>query len=235
MESGDGELLVFDELTPCPYLPGQTARLPHRLPSVLSPRDFDLRLAEGDRRSGPFLYRTQCPNCNACEPIRLDVQKFELHRSHKRTWKRGSSLVRSVVQDPIVDQERIDLFNKHRQLRGLDHDDHEIDENGYANFLVISCCNTIEICYYHEEQLVAVAIADIGETSLSAVYTFYDPEFTAVGLGTFSILRQIELCKMTARKYLYLGYFIGDCQAMRYKGTYRPHERRIGGKWQEFA
>lgn len=234
MESSGAELLVFDELTPCPYLPGQTARLPHRLPSVLSPADFDVRLQNGDRRSGPFLYRTQCPHCSACQPIRLDVAKYQPHRSQVRTIRRGNGLLRSVVQDPLVDEERVALFNKHRDLRGLSHDDREIDEDGYANFLVITCCDTREIAYYHGDDLVAVAIADFGENAISAVYTFYDPEFRGVGLGTYSILRQLELCRESQRQYLYLGYYIADCDAMRYKGTYRPHERRIDGVWQEF-
>ena len=53
-ERGDemycGEIVVFDDEHDCAYLPGRTARLPHRFPlSQLSPGEFDSRLADGDR------------------------------------------------------------------------------------------------------------------------------------------------------------------------------------------
>jgi hypothetical protein len=42
------ERLVYDELTRCPYLPGQTARLPMRLPSRrLTPDELSRRLHAG--------------------------------------------------------------------------------------------------------------------------------------------------------------------------------------------
>jgi arginyl-tRNA--protein-N-Asp/Glu arginylyltransferase len=37
-----------------------------------------------------------------------------------------------------------------------------------------------------------VAITDLMELALSAVYTFYDPDERARGLGTLAILKQIE-------------------------------------------
>lgn len=234
MESSPLELLVFDELSDCPYLPGQIARLPHRLPTALSPEDFDQRLQAGDRRSGPFLYRTRCPQCTACEPIRLDVDRHRLGSSQAKAWKRGNALLEAVVQEPVLDDERVNLFNKHRLLRGLAKDDKELDHDGYANFLVITCCQTQEISYYAEGKLVAVAITDFGANALSAVYTYYDPDFTALSLGTYSILRQLELCRETGRQHLYLGFFIADCAAMRYKGNFHPHERRVNGVWSEF-
>ena len=60
------EIVVFDSPHDCSYLRGRTARLPYRHPlALLTPEQFDLRLAEGDRRSGVYLYRVQCPACRA--------------------------------------------------------------------------------------------------------------------------------------------------------------------------
>src|SRR5436189_2931674 len=157
------EIVVFDTPHPCSYLPGRTARLPYRHPvEMLAPRQFDQRLAEGDRRSGVFLYRTQCPACRACQPIRLDVAKFCPNATQRRMQRRGDQQLTVQIASPLVDQERVRLFNLHRDGRRLAHDDAPLDEPAYAEFLTESCCETLELSYWHNDQLVGVAIADAG-------------------------------------------------------------------------
>ena len=230
-----GEIVVYDRPHPCPYLPGQVARLPHRLPvEPLSPAQFDDRLAAGDRRSGPLLYRPACPSCTACEPIRLDLARFAPRETHRRTKRRGDLWLDVRIHTPIVDSRRIDLFNRHREERGLEHADGPIDEEGYRQFLTETCCESVEFEYRHEGKLVAVAIADLGRTSLSAVYCFYEPDFPGLSLGTYSVLRQVEFCRQTGRTHLYLGFYIADSAHMVYKGLFRPHERLIAGRWTAF-
>ena len=85
------------------------------------------------------------------------------------------------------------------------------------------------------ECLVCVAVTDVLNNALSAVYTFYHPDMKKSGLGVFSILRQIKLCQEMKLDYLYLGYQIDDCKKMNYKTKYYPHERFISGQWQAFA
>lgn len=229
------EVVVSDELHPCSYLPGRVARLPYRHPvRQLLPAEFDQRLAEGDRRTGMLLYRTQCPGCQACEPIRLDVETFRPNATQRREQRRGDALLTVHLGEPTVDTQRVALFNLHRQVRRLDRDDEPIDRDSYASFLVNSCCRTWELTYWHEQRLVAVAICDAGQTSLSAVYCYYDPHFRGVSLGTYSVLRQVEHCRQTGRRYLYLGFFVGQSPHMSYKANFHPHQRRIRGEWRDF-
>ena len=112
------ELVVYDSEEDCPYLPGQAAKMPLRRPlETLSGDQFDERLACGDRRTGFFLYNTQCEGCCACEAIRLPLAEFEMSRSQRRVWRKGQHL-ELRVQTPVVDDERVRLFNRHRRLRG---------------------------------------------------------------------------------------------------------------------
>jgi len=229
------EIVVFDSPHPCSYLPDRVARLPYRRPlERLSPEQFDQRLAEGDRRSGIYLYRTQCPRCRACEPIRLDVDSFRPNATQRRMQRRGDSLLTVKIAPPIIDRQRVRLFNLHRDGRGLATDDWPLDEDGYAEFLTETCCETLELSYWHQDRLVAVAIADAGRTSLSAVYCFYDPAFRLLSLGTYSILRHVELCRATQRRYLYLGFYIGESPHMAYKARFGPQQRLLAGTWQDF-
>ncbi len=229
------EYLIHDEETPCPYLNDLVARMPLRMPTTtLSPEQFDTRLSEGDRRSGPFLYRTNCPTCQACEAIRIDVPRFQANKTQHRVLRRGDKQLSVRIGQPVVDQQRVDMFNAHRHVRGLVGLDREIDEQGYSAFLVQTCCETLEICYHLDQQLVAVAIFDCGRDAISAVYCFFDPRFSRLSLGTYSVLKQIEFCRQWKKRYVYLGYYVRESRHMSYKARFLPHERLIEGCWQKF-
>lgn len=230
------ELIVYDRLQPCPYLPERIARMPLRIPARLLHRsELEQRLETGDRRQGIFLYRTSCPGCHACEPIRIEVAHFVANRSQRRALERGNSRLTVEVADPIADARRVELYNRHKELRGLSSDRDGIDLEGYREFLVVSCCESFELRYMLDGQLIGVALVDRSEEALSAVYCYYDPVLEKLGIGTYSVLKQIELCKSWGLRYLYLGLYISDSDRMRYKARFLPHQRRIDGVWQTFT
>ena len=79
--------------------------------------------------------------------------------------------------------------------------------------------------------LVAVAIADVMENALSAVYTYFDPEYAYKSLGRFAVLLQIEEAQKRGLGWLYLGYWIKDCKKMSYKNEYQPMEYYRNNDW----
>lgn len=231
------ELLVYDENTHCPYLESRVARLPMRLPTrPLTAAEFSERLHAGDRRQGLVLYRPNCPDCSACEAIRLDVETFEPNKTQRRILRRGQQRLRVEIGDPALSADKVALYNKHKIGRELMGEGDPIDETGYGAFLVDSCTESFEIRYVlaNEDRLAGVAIVDRGSDALSAVYTFFDPELTKLSPGVFSILLQIELCKRWGLRWLYLGLFVAECPSMAYKSRYLPHERLLGGRWVVF-
>ncbi len=231
-EASIADFVIYDEAEPCPYLPNRMARMPLR---YLTPQknslDLDQRLSEGERRSGRFVYKTNCEDCNACEAIRIPVADFKPSRSQKRALKKGLGVIETRFISPIVDQQRVDLFNKHRNVRGLCHDGLTIDEGGYRSFLVDTCFDTFEMSYHVDGKLIGTAICDQGENTLSAVYCFYDPEYSHLSIGTFSIMQQIEYCKSKEFEFLYLGFYVEDSEHVLYKQRFLPHERLIDECW----
>jgi arginine-tRNA-protein transferase len=196
--------------------------------------DADRRLALGHRRTGEFVYQTNCPACKACQPIRIETTQFRFSRNHRRTIRRGDLRFHQQIGELVADSARVDLFNKHRQVRGLAKRDADIDIDEYAWGFVRSCFQSFEIGYYLDHQLACIAVCDLGKESLSAVYTFYDPDLRSDSLGTYSILKQIELCQQRGLKFLYLGYFVAQCENMKYKARFLPNERLIDGQWVKF-
>src|SRR3546814_8538138 len=79
--------------------------------------------------------------------------------------------------------------------------------------------------------LLGVAVTDRVERALSAVYTFYDPDESARGLGIFSILRQIAWACDEGLDHLYMGYWIEGHRKMDYTRRFRPLEAFTGRGW----
>ncbi|MBM4375075.1 MAG: arginyltransferase [Deltaproteobacteria bacterium] len=230
------ELVVYDEPGTCSYLKTETWRLPLRLPvRPLTREEFGARLAEGDRRQGRLLYRTACPTCRACEPIRLDVSRFVPTKTQRRVLRKGDAAIEVLLGPPVVDPGRVRLYNAHKNERDLASEDRHTSADGYRTFLGQTCCETFEMRYLVGSELCGVAVVDRADDALSAVYCYWDPARSALSLGTYSILKQLELCRLLGLRYLYLGLFIGACEAMSYKARYLPHERLIDGEWREFA
>jgi leucyl-tRNA---protein transferase len=226
---------VFDESSVCPYLEGKTARMPLSVPSLdVSPQQFDELLAAGYRRSGRFFYRTQCPACQACEPLRIEVSKFQESRSLRRVLRLGEENLRLHVAEPVFDEQRLKLFNRHRAIRKLDRGESPADEFDYRAFLLEAFCQVWELSFWYENQLVAISITDVGKNSLSAVYCFFDPQFSWLSPGTFAILSQLDLARKHGFKWLYLGMFVADNAHLCYKSRFGPHERLVQGQWQAF-
>lgn len=225
-------LLVHDGTSECPYLPGRIARTPMEYPiRPLTADEVDRRLAAGYRRQGMLLYHVDCPDCRACEPIRLHLETFRPNKTQRRVLRRGREFFEVEVGPPEYSDERLALYNRHKFERGLARSDLPMSPEGYRSFLVDRCCDAVELRYLRGGTLAGVAVADRGRTSLSAVYTYYDPTFEALSPGVFSILMQVELCRSLGLSYMYLGLYIEGSEHMRYKGGYLPHERLVDGQW----
>jgi arginine-tRNA-protein transferase len=220
----------------CSYLPSESANLPLHLPTRrLTSDEFDAVLDQGVRRSGYFLYYAACPNCKACEPSRVNVHTFRWRTSFRRVLNRGDRSLAVQISRPRLDEDRLALFNLHRSQRGLGDSETEYYATDYENFLIRTCCSeTLELSFWHEDQLIAVSIVDCGKQSLSAVYTYFDPAYARFSLGTYAILKLLQFAKSTHRIYVYLGMYVAQNAHLNYKARFTPQERFVDGRWLAF-
>ncbi len=204
------------------------------LEGKFEPTRLDRLLECGYRRNGWFFYRTQCPSCQACEPLRLDVARFVESRSMRRAKREGSDKLGIRIAPPTVDADRVNLFNAHRFGRELDRGGEPITTEDYTSFLVNAVCEVWELSFWYGPNLVAISITDVGANSLSAVYCFFDPKYSWLSPGTFAILAQISIAQAMNYQWLYLGMYVQDNPHLCYKSRFKPHQRLIQGQWESF-
>ncbi|MDX1518616.1 MAG: arginyltransferase [Gammaproteobacteria bacterium] len=215
----------------CSYLPGQKAITLFADPNYPKNRKLYSALASiGFRRSGEHVYQPYCKDCSACVPIRIPVHDFRPSRNQKRNWKRNRDLT-CTIRNAEFSPEHFQLYKKYISSRhpggGMDNP----SEAGYMEFLTASWTDSRFIEFRHGTQLVAVAVIDVMENALSAVYTWFDPEQSDRSPGRYSVLYEIELARQYGYSWLYLGYWINQCDKMKYKNEYRPHEYYINNEW----
>lgn len=189
----------------------------------------------GFRRSGKHIYRPHCTNCRACIAIRVPVQSFQPSRSQKRCLQKNSDLT-SIVVDKIDTDEHFNLYEKYIRLRHSDGDMFPPTRNQFQEFLS-SEFGVTEFLEFRDTQntLIAVAVCDQLNNGLSAVYTFFDPEQEKRSLGVFGVLQEIKHTQSLGLPYLYLGYWIKQCNKMNYKTNYRPFQLYVNNQWTMFT
>ena len=216
---------------PCSYLPRNNAQTLFFDPrETVTPPLYQSLTDQGFRRSGSHLYRPHCGSCQACVPTRLPAQEFKLTRSQRRTLKRNRDLT-VRVEEATFTKRHYHLYERYISLRHADGDMYPASEDQYRSFLLSPWSNSLFVSLYKEEQLLSVAVTDQQQHGLSAIYTFFEPTETKRSLGTLSILQQISLCQELELPYLYLGYWIRDCDKMAYKINYRPTELFVNNAW----
>ena len=216
---------------PCSYLDRNNAQTLFFDPrEVVSPQIYQNLTDQGFRRSGSHLYRPHCGSCRACVPTRVPVEQFMPRRSQKRVLKKNSDLhVR--LEAATFSKRHYHLYERYISLRHTDGDMYPASEDQYRSFLLSPWSNSLFVCLYDGERLLSVAVTDEQPRGLSAIYTFFEPNEEARSLGVLSILKQIELCQELGLPYLYLGYWIKDCDKMNYKTQYRPTELFVNNRW----
>ena len=191
---------------------------------------YNHALTRGYRRAGGHVYHPQCPQCRACVPARIAVAEFAPGRTQRRCLERNRDLVCSTVP-ARYSHEYFDLYQRYLDVRhpggGMDHP----DPQDFTRFLYTAWSPTFFLEFRLGGRLLGVAVTDITASGLSAVYTFFDPDEGARSLGSYAILRQIELARERALPHLYLGYWIQNHPKMDYKKRFRPIELLTAEGW----
>ncbi|MDQ2075443.1 arginyltransferase [Marinimicrobium sp. ABcell2] len=216
---------------PCSYLDDREATTLFIDPDAPVDKGLYSQLTElGFRRSGRHLYRPHCANCQACVSCRIPVHDFKPNRNQRRCWRRNQDLTLTFV-DNIRTDEHYTLYADYIATRHQDGDMYPPSRSQYDAFLSSEWGLTRYLEFRQQGRLLGVAVCDQLEDGLSAVYTFFDSREERRSLGVYGILAQVDRAREQGLKYVYLGYWIKQCQKMEYKTQYRPLEMLLNRRW----
>ncbi|ODV98077.1 hypothetical protein PACTADRAFT_185538 [Pachysolen tannophilus NRRL Y-2460] len=161
--------------------------------------------------------------------------------------KCDKSIFYTKFEPPIFTKAKYQLYKKYQMIVHNDEED-EVSEKGFKRFL---CDNPFPLkyiakdqdwellnnwqknqqtklfigpvheCYYINNKLAAIAVLDILPNSISSVYFIWDPDYSSWGLGNLSGLRELCLTERLNKNWYYLGYYIQDCEKMKYKKKFK--------------
>ena len=184
----------------------------------------------GFRRSGNHVYRPHCPNCGFCIPVRLPVNEFKPNRSQRRNLKENIDISFTESKAEFNDAHYV-LYRRYMKGRhaggGMDND----EPDSYESLIQADWSQSRLLEFRLKNKLMMVAVIDKLEDGISAVYTFFDPDFPHLGLGVFGILSEINYVKSLGLEWLYLGYWNPKTNKMSYKINYQPMEFFDGQRW----
>lgn len=191
---------------------------------------YDFAITRGFRRSGDFIYRTRCANCQACQASRIVVDAFKPDRTQRRLLKRNSDLSVHVEKAHHSD-EYFALYQRYLRLRHTSAGMDQATREDFSRFLLCEWATQEFITLRRGDELMALAITDVTASGLSAVYTCFAPECPERSLGVMMILQQIQRARELNLPYVYLGFWIKDHPKMHYKSRYRAFEFLDKDRW----
>jgi arginine-tRNA-protein transferase len=216
---------------PCSYLNDRDATTVFIDPNIDINKLLYTHLSElGFRRSGEHVYKPQCGECQACIATRVICPNFMPSKSQKRVLSKNKDIAVSFT-NAIESDEYYQLYKSYINQQHSDGDMYPPNRQQYDSFLNCHWDTSTYMTFRLNGKLIAVAVTDLLQDAMSAIYTFYDPRLASRSLGTFCILSQIKHAQQQNWPYLYLGYWIKQSQKMNYKTNFQPLEVLNQGQW----
>jgi arginine-tRNA-protein transferase len=232
---------LFSYIAPpssCGYLPEQIWTLQYDIVAASTADEYMDRMRAGWRRFGRALFRPRCPACQACQPIRIDVQRFTPDRSQRRATRLNEGAVSIRVRTPAASPAKLELYDRYHafQAENKGWPQHPVrDLESYFSSFIDNPFRTEEWCYFVGRKLVGVGYVDDLNAGLSGIYFFYDPDYRHLSLGTWNVLSLLRAAAERRLPHVYLGYFVAGCRSMAYKARFRPAQvLGLDGRWRDF-
>ncbi len=209
----------------CSYLEGFEQTTHYKIIEGCSTEQCEALIERGWRRFGNMFFRPICPDCTACESVKIDAGNFVFSKSARRIIRKNEGLdVR--IRRPSMSREHLQLFRRyHDYMRGRRGWENQpiTPHNYYMSFVHGYGTFGYEVLYFDQERLIAVDLIDVLPNGISSIYFYYDPDYARRSLGKYSLYRQILLARKYKLEWIYLGYYVAECPSLAYKGEYTPY------------
>lgn len=210
------------DIVSCPYIKGEKFRQRYAILNDLTPYDFDMLIINGWRHFGYYFFMPNCETCNSCMPIRTMISDFTPTKSQRRNLKKNNSIVEVEFVEPQYSDEIYSVYEKHSKVK---FEQESTVKDFKESFFADAIRGNSKLSLFRVDGiLVGIGFLDMSEQGISSVYFCYDTDYSHLGLGVYSVLKEIEFGKLHGKSYYYLGYYVEGNGSMEYKSRYTPSE-----------
>lgn len=208
----------------CSYIKGLEQTTHYKIIHDCSVEQCEALIERGWRRFGNMFFRPICRTCTACESVKIDAMNYHFSKSARRIMKKCKEF-KIHIQHPTMSKQHLDIFERYHQhmhqKRGWEQQPINA-RNYYMSFVHGYNDFGYEILYFDGDKLIAVDLIDILPNGISSIYFYYDPDYASYSLGKYSLYKQIRLAQKKGLEWIYLGYYVEECQSLAYKKEYEP-------------
>ena len=164
--------------------------------------------------------------------LRVDLARYQPSTSQKRILRRNAEL-RVEIRAPVIDSERRELFERHKERfrEGIPRD----LEDFLGPTPATGPVPAREFAVYDGDRLLAISFLAVGGNSVASLYCSFEPAESRRSLGIFTLLRELEWARANGCRYHYPGYALLQPSPMDYKKTLEGLEEYDWGRaWKRF-
>lgn len=187
-------------------------------PSSFEPKDLDAHLEDGWFRMGQAIFTTNFLKFKeilySAIWLRVDLNTFESSKTQQKLQKINSKFI-VKIREAYVDDTKERLFEKYQDYVSFDTAPNlqQLLFGHGANDIY----ETLEICIYDEDKLIACGFFDLGENTSAGISCFYDPDYKKHSLGKYLMYLKMDFSKERGLDFFYLGYFAPGYPLFDYK------------------
>ncbi len=200
---------------------------------TVSASELDQILAQGWRHFGTYFFRySNLPSATQVlhvQPLRMRLAQFVRNRSQQRIWQHNQDLITTVETARVLPEYKA-LFDLHK-VRFFENIPDQL-EDYLGDYPERFPCQTRVIRVMLNNELIAAHFVDIGEHSLSSVYSVYNPKYHKRNLGIFTILQAIRYAQDLGKRWYYLGFATREPSHYDYKKQFAALEFFDWHTWQ---
>ncbi len=204
----------------------------------LSASAYDRMLAGGWFRGARFMNKPDyiCVEGDLFSPvhIRLELDNHEARNSHKKRLKINNKRFTCDIRPASVDSDLEALYqNQKSDFQAFIYP--RLDEAILCSENLFSF-RTYCLRVFDDTRLVAASFFDIGRNSMASLLGLYDKDYSKYSLGTYTMLREIDLAKQIGLNFYYPGYVLDDMRIFGYKlGLGEMKFKDVSGRWSDLS
>ena len=149
-------------------------------------------------------------------------------RSARRRFRRNRERFRVEFGKARVDASREALYEKMKP-RFMSFVSSELTPLVLGE--IVNAFDTRECAVYDADRLVAISYFDVGREAVASQLALHDPEYAAYGLGTYTLLEEIEFGRGIGAAYYYPGYIVPGLDRFDYKMQIGDVQFLEGSRW----